>query len=73
MLTVMAWYNGGFIVRSDPAEFTALVLSLLSVDVLYAKQAAEALEHAKSWTIGTMSARLETIYRDTLVSYAAKQ
>jgi len=72
-ITVMGGDNGGFMVKNDPVEFTSRVLDLLSDEVLYAKKVGEALEHAKAWTIGTMSARLETIYRDTLVSYVAKK
>ncbi len=71
-ITVMGGDNGGFMVKNDPAEFTARVLDLLTDTDLYERKVADAREHAKAWTIGTMSARLETIYRDTLVSFKGK-
>jgi Glycosyltransferase len=65
-ITVMGGDNGGFMVKNDPEEFTARVLDLLEDPELYRKKVAEAKKHARSWTIDTMTVRLEKIYRDTI-------
>ncbi len=72
-ITVMGGNNGGFMVQNDPVEFTSRVLELLTDHVLYERKVEEARKHAMAWTIDTMSARLETIYRDTLLSRKAKK
>ncbi len=72
-ITVMGGDNGGFMVKNDPVEFTDRVIQLLSDPDLYCAKVEEAYEHAKSWTIGTMSVRLEQIYRDTLFRYKTKK
>lgn len=65
-ITVMGGDNGGFMVRDDPAVFTARVLDLLTDRSLYERKVAEAKVHAKDWTIGTMRERLEGIYGETI-------
>lgn len=63
---VMGGDNGGFMVRHDAHEFTGRVVELLEDPELYARKVAEALVHSRSWTIDTMTVRLEEIYRETL-------
>ncbi len=68
-LTVMGGDNGGFMVSNDAEEFTARTIELLTNQELYNQKAAEALAHAQSWTIDTMTGRLEKIYTKTLETY----
>lgn len=70
-LTVMGGDNGGFMVKHDETEFSARVRDLLRDPVLYREKAADAREHAKSWTIDTMAGKLQMIYAETLHSYKA--
>lgn len=65
-LTVMGGNNGGFMVKNDPKEFTMRVLELLENPKLYKEKVAETAIHAQSWTIGTMTERLENIYIKTI-------
>lgn len=69
-LNVMGGDNGGFMVKNDPKEFTMRVLELLQDSDLYEKKVAEAKIHAESWTIGTMTERLEDIYIQTIEARA---
>ncbi len=72
-LTVMGGDNGGFMVKPDEAEFSARVRDLLRNPALYNEKAADAREHAKSWTIDTMAGKLQTIYAETLQTYKASR
>ncbi len=63
-ITVMGGDHGGFMVGHDREEFTRRVLELLEDDALWAKKSAEAREHARDWTIDTMTSRLELIYQE---------
>ncbi|MDR0473486.1 MAG: glycosyltransferase [Treponema sp.] len=68
-LMVMGGDNGGFMVKDDQQEFTARVLDLLNDKELYLKKSEEARLHAKDWSIGEITKRLEDIYRKTAASY----
>jgi glycosyltransferase involved in cell wall biosynthesis len=65
-IQVMNGNNGGFMVQNDPQEFVARVFDLLEDDELYRRKVEEAKRHAQGWTIGTMTAKLEHIYRSSL-------
>lgn len=71
-INVMGGDNGGFMVKDNKEEFVARVLDLLQDKNLYESKVAEAKNHAKSWTIETMTVRLEQIYRDTIESFRKK-
>jgi glycosyltransferase involved in cell wall biosynthesis len=64
-IQVMNGDNGGFMVHDDPQEFTARVFDLLEDNELYRRKAEEAKRHAQGWTIETMTAKLEHIYRSS--------
>ncbi len=70
-VTVMGGDNGGFMVKNDPAEFAGRVIELLLDDELYAQKVEDARIHAQSWTIDSMTARLEDIYTTTLEDFNA--
>jgi glycosyltransferase involved in cell wall biosynthesis len=70
-LMVMGGDNGGFMVKNDPAGFTAAVLRLLDDPELYRAKAAEAKIHARSWSIDVVTQRLVEIYRLTADAYRA--
>lgn len=65
-ITVMGGDNGGFMVANNRGAFTSRVLDLLDDADLWERKSNEAREHARSWTIDTMAARLEGIYREIL-------
>jgi glycosyltransferase involved in cell wall biosynthesis len=65
-IQIMNGDKGGFMVHDDPQEFTARVFDLLEDDELYRRKAEEAKRHAQGWTIETMTAKLENIYRSSL-------
>jgi glycosyltransferase involved in cell wall biosynthesis len=71
-LMVMGGDNGGFMVKNDPAEFTAGVLRLLEDPELYRQKAAEAKIHAQSWSIDVVTKRLVEIYQATADAYRAE-
>lgn len=54
---------GGLLAEDDPADFAEKILRLLVDPALRAEKAAQALDHAKQWTIGTSCDRLEEVYR----------
>jgi glycosyltransferase involved in cell wall biosynthesis len=68
-IMVMGGDNGGFMVRNDPNEFTRRVLELMEDQELYARKALEAKEHARAWSIGEITRRLEEIYKKITASY----
>ena len=68
-IAVMGGNNGGFMVKNDLGEFTSRVLELLDNTELYDEKVEEAKKHAQSWTIGTMTSRLQSIYFDTIKTY----
>jgi glycosyltransferase involved in cell wall biosynthesis len=71
-LMVMGGDNGGFMVKHDPAEFTAGILRLLEDTDLYREKAAEAKAHAQSWSIDIVTKRLVEIYQTTADTYRAE-
>ena len=72
-LEVMGGDNGGFMVKNDPAEFTARVFDLLEDDELYRRKVAEARIHAQFWTIDSMTEKLEKIYRKMIDAWPGKR
>ncbi|AEF82208.1 glycosyltransferase [Leadbettera azotonutricia] len=71
-LMVMGGDNGGFMVKNDPAEFTARVLDLLGDPELYKRKAVEAKAHAKSWSINEIAKKLVGIYQTVIDTYKAE-
>lgn len=71
-ITVMGGDNGGFMVNNDVVEFQARVKELLNDAALYSKKCKEAKNHAQSWTIDTMEAKLEDIYIETINNHEQK-
>jgi glycosyltransferase involved in cell wall biosynthesis len=65
-LQVMNGDNGGFMVQNDGAEFMGRIFDLLEDGQLYRQKAEDAKRHAQGWTIDTMTAKLEQIYRSSL-------
>lgn len=68
-ITVMGGDNGGFMVKNDPAEFTARVLELLADPELRQKKSIEAKAHARSWSIDELTKELLNIYKSAVASY----
>jgi glycosyltransferase involved in cell wall biosynthesis len=68
-IQVMNGNKGGFMVQNDAGEFIARVFDLLEDDELYRRKVEEAKRHAQGWTIGTMTAKLEQIYRSSLRTF----
>jgi glycosyltransferase involved in cell wall biosynthesis len=68
-LMVMGGDNGGFMVKDDPAEFTARVLDLLEDRELYLKKKTEARLHARSWSMSEIAKKLVGIYRMIVDAY----
>jgi glycosyltransferase involved in cell wall biosynthesis len=68
-IQVMNGDNGGFMVQNDPQEFIERVFDLLEDDELYRRKVEEAKRHAQKWTIETMTAQLEQIYRSALGAF----
>jgi len=68
-LMVMGGDNGGFMVKDDPKEFTDRVLQLLNDNELYRKKSEEAKIHAQAWSLGEITKKLLTIYKETISSY----
>jgi glycosyltransferase involved in cell wall biosynthesis len=62
-IMVMGGDNGGFMVKNDPAEFTARVLELLEDGELLRRKRAEARIHAKNWTIDTQTVKLQALFQ----------
>ncbi|MDR0876556.1 MAG: hypothetical protein LBN21_00770, partial [Treponema sp.] len=48
------------------------VFDLLEDEALYRRKVAEAKSHAQDWTIDTMAAKLEGIYREVISVYPLK-
>lgn len=71
-LTVMGGDNGGFMVSHDEHEFSSRVRDLLRDPDLYAAKAADAREHSKSWTIDTMTGKLQAIYTETISAHRVR-
>jgi glycosyltransferase involved in cell wall biosynthesis len=65
-LQVMNGDNGGFMVQNDSEEFTKRIFDLLEDGELYRQKAGDAKRHAQGWTIDTMTAKLEQIYRSSI-------
>jgi glycosyltransferase involved in cell wall biosynthesis len=61
---VMGGDNGGFMVKNDKAEFAARVLELLEDKDLYRRKSLEAKQHAKRWTLDSVTEKLVDIYRE---------
>jgi glycosyltransferase involved in cell wall biosynthesis len=72
-LMVMNGDNGGFMVKNDAGEFVQRVFDLLEDEALYQRKVEEAKTHAQGWTIDTMAAKLEGIYRETIDAYRKKR
>ena len=68
-ITVMGGDNGGFMVKNDPAEFSARVLELLENRELYNRKSLEAKAHARAWSIEELAKTLVVIYETTIKSY----
>jgi len=68
-LMVMGGDNGGFMVKNDVKEFAEKVLNLLEDGELRERKSLEAKEHAKSWSIGELTAKLVIIYQSIVKSY----
>jgi glycosyltransferase involved in cell wall biosynthesis len=68
-IMVMGGDNGGFMVKNDPREFACRVLELLEDKALYDRKVLEAKQHARSWSIDTITRRLVGIYEKIAASY----
>jgi len=73
-LTVMGGDNGGFMIKYDSAEFTAVeftarVLDLLGNEELRKSKAQEAKLHASSWSLEKITKKLITLYESTISDY----
>ena len=68
-LMVMGGDNGGFMVKNNEAEFTDRVLDLLADPELRRRKSEEARKHARSWSIGELTKKLELIYESTAKAY----
>ncbi|GHU65502.1 glycosyl transferase [Spirochaetia bacterium] len=71
-LMIMGGDNGGYMVKNDPAEFTARVLDLLGDPELYKRKAIEAKIHAKAWSINEITKKLVIIYQTVIDMYKAE-